>query len=266
MTKKKNDETMLVTYNNDRQAILNEESWVYTDSRNIALTIEQEHKATMRNIRNVLEEYNLKTDGADQTPSSEMEEFICKNTDFTYSIDYYTNSQNKLQPYYKLSKDLVTLLMFKFKGEKAKEFQKLYIAKFNAMEKELDWYRCRYLGIVTRTSLTDAIKDQYEHEWDRKSSIYADFTDLEYTTLYGLRASQIRQMNSDKFEKKKGKLVGNVRPWLKDDDVKLVDDIEKEICVLIKFNMTYEQIKDMLHNRYKTIYNLVLSDEKRETK
>ena len=53
------------------------------------------------------------------------------------------------------------------------------------MEKELDWYRCRYLGIVTRTSLTDAIKDQYEHEWDRKSSIYADFTDLEYITLYG---------------------------------------------------------------------------------
>ena len=263
MTKKKNDETMLVTYNNDRQAILNEESWVYTDSRNIALTIEQEHKATMRNIRNVLEEYNLKTDGAYQTPSSEMEEFICKNTDFTYSIDYYTNSQNKLQPYYKLSKDLVTLLMFKFKGEKAKEFQKLYIAKFNAMEKELQWYRCRYLGIVTRTSLTDAIKDQYEHEYTGKN-IYVDFTDLVYETLYGLKAWQIRQMNSDKFENKKGKLVGNIRPWLKDDNVKLVDDLEKEICVLIKYSMTYEQIKDMLHKRYKTIYNLVLNNEKRD--
>jgi len=264
MSKKKKDGVMVITYNNDRQAILNEESWVYTDSRNISITIEQEHKATMRNIRNVLEEYNLKTVGEDYAPISETEEFISKNTDFTYSICYYKDSQNRFKPYYKLSKDLTTLVMFKFKGDKAKEFQKLYIAKFNAMEKELDWYRCRYLGIVTRTSLTDAIKDQYEHEWDRRSSIYADFTDLEYTTLYGLRASQIRQMNSEKFEKKNGKLVGNVRPWLKDDDVKLVDDLEKEMCVLIKYGMTYEQIKDMLGKRYKTIYNLVLADEKRE--
>lgn len=61
MAKKKiKNDIMLVTYNHDRQAILNEESWVYTDSLNIAKTIEQEHKATMRNIRKVLEEYSLK--------------------------------------------------------------------------------------------------------------------------------------------------------------------------------------------------------------
>jgi Rha family phage regulatory protein len=263
MSKKKKDETMLVTYNHDRQAILNEESWVYTDSLNLAKTIGTENKKVNEKIRQILKEYDLE-DGTETRPSSEMEEFIHNNTDFTYSICYYTNSQNKLQPYYKLSKDLVIPLMFKFKGENAIKFQKLYIAKFNVMEKELDWYRCRYLGIVTRTSLTDAIKDQYEHEWDRRSSIYADFTDLEYTTLYGLRASQIRQLNSDKFEKKNGKLVGNVRPWLKDDDVKLVDDLEKEICVLIKYNMTYEQIRDMLDKKYKTIYHLSLADEKRE--
>lgn len=264
MSKKKKDEIMLVTYNHDRQAILNEESWVYADSLNIAKTIEQEHKATMRNIRKVLDDYDLKTDGALQAPTSELEEFINKNTDFTYAICYYKDSQNKSQPYYKLSKDLVVLLMFKFKGEKAKEFQKLYIAKFNEMAKELDWYRCRYLGIVTRTSLTDAIKDQYEHEYTGKN-IYVDFTDLVYETLYGLKAWQIRMHNSDKFERnKKGTLIGNIRPWLKDDDVKLVDDLEKEICVLIKYNMTYEQIKDMLHKKYKTIYNLALADEKRE--
>lgn len=260
--KKTENETMLVTYNHERQAILNEESWVYTDSLNIAKTMKVDNTEVNRKIKQVLTEYELEVSG--ETPCTEIDEFIFNNTDFTYSICYYKDVQNKLRPYYKLSKDLIVPLMFKFKGEEARKFQKLYIAKFNAMEKELDWYRCRYLGIVTRTSLTDAIKDQYEHEWDRKSSIYADFTDLVYTTLYGLRASQIRQMNSDKFEKKKGKLIGNVRPWLKDDDVKLVDDLEKEMCVLIKYEMTYEQIKDMLHKRYKTIYDLVLLDEKRE--
>lgn len=155
--------------------------------------------------------------------------------------------------------------MFKFKGEKAKEFQKLYIAKFNQAEKELQWYRSRYLGIVTRTNLTDAIKDCYKHDYTG-FNIYVDFTDLVYTTLYGLRASQIRQMNSDKFEYKNNRLIGNVRPWLKDDDIKLVDDLEKEICVLIKYDMTYEQIRSMLQKRYAVMYNLVLNDVKRENK
>lgn len=264
MAKKKKDDVMVITYNPERQAILNEESWVYTDSLNVAKTINKEHKEVNKKVRQVLEEYSLQSTREETPPVTETEEFIYNNTDFTYSLAYRKDAKGELRPYYKMSKDFITLLMFKFKGEEARTFQKLYIAKFNAMEKELDWYRCRYLGIVTRTSLTDAIKDQYEHEWDRRSSIYADFTDLEYITLYGLRASQIRQMNSDKFEKKNGKLIGNVRPWLKDDDVKLVDDIEKEICVLIKYNMTYEQIKDMLSKRYKTIYNLTLADEKRE--
>ena len=265
MTKKKNDDTMLVTYNSDRQAILNEESWVYTDSLNVAKTINKEHKEVNKKVRQVLEEYGLNLTREETPPVTETEEFIYNNTDFTYALAYRKDAKGELRPYYKMSKDFVTLLMFKFKGEEARTFQKLYIAKFNAMEKELQWYRCRYLGIVTRTSLTDAIKDQYEHEYTGKN-IYVDFTDLVYETLYGLKAWQIRQMNSDKFENKKGKLVGNIRPWLKDDDVKLVDDLEKEICVLIKYSMTYEQIKDMLHKRYKTIYNLVLNNEKRETK
>ena len=59
MTKKKNDDTMLVTYNSDRQAILNEESWVYTDSLNVAKTINKEHKEVNKKVRQVLEEYGL---------------------------------------------------------------------------------------------------------------------------------------------------------------------------------------------------------------
>ncbi|MBN1074725.1 hypothetical protein DVV91_10260 [Clostridium botulinum] len=259
--KKKENETMLITYNHDRQAILNEESWVYTDSLNIAKTIGVENKEFNRKLKQVLQEYDLE-DGEKTPPSTESEEFIYNNTDFAYSICYYLNTQNKLQPYYKLSKDLVTLVMFKFKSDKAREFQKLYIAKFNSMEKELQWYRCRYLGIVTRNSITDAIHENYIQEYNGKN-IYVDFTDLVYETLYGLKAWQIRSVNSSKFSSKSSKSK-NIRPWLKDEDIKLVEDLEKEICTLIKFNLTYEQIKDMLNKRYTTIYNLILLDEKRD--
>jgi hypothetical protein len=131
------------------------------------------------------------------------------------------------------------------------------------MAKELDWFRCRYLGIVTRTNLTDAIKDDYKYEYTGYN-IYVDFTDLVYETLFGMKARQIRSLNSDKFEYKNNRLIGNIRPWLKDDDIKLVDDLEKEICVLIRYEMTFDQIRSMLQKRYKTIYNLVLAEEKRD--
>lgn len=265
MAKKKiKNDIMLVTYNHDRQAILNEESWVYTDSLNMAKTIDTENKEMNRKIRQVLNDYKLE-DGDKTPPVTQEQEFIYNNTDFTYSICYYKDTKGELRPYYKLSKDLVTLVMFKFKTERAKEFQMLYIAQFNSMTKELDWYRSRYLGIVTRTNLTDAIKDCYKHDYNG-FNIYVDFTDLVYTTIYGLRASQIRQMNSEKFERKNNRLIGNVRPWLKDDDIKLVDDLEKEICVLIKYDMTYDQIRSMLQKRYAVMYNLVLNDVKRESK
>jgi phage regulator Rha-like protein len=96
----------------------------------MAKTIETENKEMNRKIRQVLEDYKL--EAGDKTPPvTENQEFIFNNTDFTYSICYYKDAKGELRPYYKLSKDLVTLVMFKFKTEKAKEFQLLYIAKFN---------------------------------------------------------------------------------------------------------------------------------------
>ena len=109
MAKKKiKNEIMLVTYNHDRQAILNEESWVYTDSLNIAKTIEQEHKATMRNIRKVLEEYSLKTDGAVQAPTSDIDDNA--KSGFTSETEKFKLSNQKIR--------VVDLLMFKCKRSK----------------------------------------------------------------------------------------------------------------------------------------------------
>lgn len=261
MKKKEND--LKVIFNEDRKMILEGNSWVSTDSLTVASKIEAEHYDVLKRIRKIIKDYNIEV--KDKISVTSIEEYISKNTLFKYEECIYEDKQGKERPYYKLSKDLLTLVMFSFKTEKAKQFHKLYIAKFNEMEKELQWFRCRYLGIVTRNSITDAIKDQYTHIWTRHSNIYADFTDLVYTTLYGLKASQIRMLNSEKFKKNsKGYLSGNIRPWLKDDDIKLVEDLEKEICTLIKFNFTYDQIVNMLNERYKTIYNLVLLDEERK--
>jgi len=148
---KKDENGLIVTYEESRNSILKGDSWVYTDSLSLADVLNTEHKRVLERIRNVLKDYRIE-DGhlnCQSSESTEIQEVIHKSTDFTYSILQYKNSQNKLQPYYKLSKDLLILVIFSFrKLEKAQELQLLYIAKFNAMEMELNWYKARYLGIV----------------------------------------------------------------------------------------------------------------------
>ena len=82
---------------------------------------------------------------------------------------------------------------------------------------------------------------------------------------YGVKAWQIRQTNSEKFPKNKNnKPSGNIRPWLSDKDVEMVDKLEKEICTFIIYNFTYEQIKDLLDKRFEDKHELILLDEPRE--
>lgn len=251
MSKEINKQEIIVTYNTDRMKISNGESWVYTDSLNLAEVLNTEHKEVLKRIRKILEDYNLEVRELN-SPTSQVEEFIYNNTDFTYSICSYNDSQNKLQPYYKLSKDLLILVIFSFrKLENAQELQKLYIAQFNKMQKELEWFKARYLGIDVRNSLTDTIKDYLECP---KWYVYANYTNLVYTTLYNKTANKIREENGWKKNE-------NLRPHLSENDLKLVETLEKEISVLISYGLEYDKIKTMMQQKYNNvIHNLVLKE------
>ena len=261
MAKVKKDENgLVVTYDKDRSSIVKGDSWVFTDSLNLAKTMSVEHGEATRKIRNVFKEYKIEDNG-DIPPSSkatEAQEYIHKHTDFTYSIAYYKNSQNKLQPFYKLSKDLLTLVMFTFQTERAKEFRLLYIAKFNAMEKELNWYNARYLGIVTRNYMTDCIKDYYDGTRSRENP-YVAFTNLVYSTIYGYDASKLRMIH----KLPKGE---NIRPWLSDEDVKVVDKMEQEVGTLISYGIELKVIRSMIGKKHGSNdkRELVLLSEKRK--
>ncbi|AEB77245.1 Rha family transcriptional regulator [Clostridium botulinum] len=250
MVKKKNKKDkngLMITFNNERKSVLSGESWVYTDSLNLAEVLNTEHKEVLKRIRKVLKDYKIE-DGELNSPSSEAQEYIHKHTDFTYSILYYKNSQNKLQPYYRLSKDLLVLVIFSFrKLSNAQELQKLYIARFNEMEKELNWYKARYLGIATRNYMTDCIRDYYNIEkYKTNKNPYVMFTNLVYETLYGSNAFDLRKDNN----LPKGK---NIRPWLTDEEVKVVDKLEQEIGTLISYDMGFKEIKKMIDRKYSNV-------------
>lgn len=235
---------IIVTYNSDREVITKGDSWVYTDSLNLAEVLDYPHKRVLERVRQILDDYDIFEDSQLKCPSSKVDdatEFINKHTDFTYSISYYRNSQNKLQPYYKLSKDLLVLVIFSFrKLPNAQMLQKAYIAQFNAMEKELNWYRARYLGIDVRNDLTEAIQEYIEVP---KFYHYKNFTDLVYKSLYGMSAVQIREING----LEKGE---NIRKYLYNEDLDKVKKLETEIVTLLSYGFDYKKIKSLLEARF----------------
>lgn len=237
-------ENIIVTYNSDREIITKGDSWVYTDSLNLAEVLDYKHKRVLERIRQILEDYDIKDEvstGQLKCPVNKTEEFIHKHTDFTYSIAHYEDKKGEMRPYYKLSKDLLVLVIFSFrKLPNAQMLQKAYIAQFNAMEKELNWYRARYLGIDVRNDLTEAIQEYIEVP---KFYHYKNFTDLVYKSLYGMSAVQIREING----LEKGE---NIRKYLYDEDLDKVKKLETEIVTLLSYGFDYKKIKNLLEARF----------------
>lgn len=234
---------IVVTYNKDRRDILRGESWVYADTLNLSDVLGCGHNEVLKKVRQTLKDYNIE-DGElnSQSSNDPKTEYINKNTEFVYSIAYYKNSQNKWQPFYKLSKDLLILVVFSFrKLERAQEIQKLYIAKFNEMEKELHWWRARYLGIDVRNEVTDAIKEYIE---DPKWYDYKNFTDLIYKSLFGKNTKTIR------LEKGLKKNT-NIRPHLNNIELEQVKALESEMSILLSYGFNYEKISNMMKVKYK---------------
>lgn len=239
-------ENVVIKFNEQKDMILSGESWTYTDSLSLAKALDNRHDRTLERIREILKTYKLENDDShfncESSELKESTEFINKHTDFTYSLCYYKNSQNKLQPYYKMSKDLLILVLFSFrKLENAQELQKSYIAQFNKMEKELQWWRARYLGIDVRNSLTDAVKDFVQNADYRD---YIAFTDLAYLTLFGKRACKIRTEFGLKPKT-------NIRPLLTDKCLDSVKKLEQEIMQFLSYDMNFDTIERMLNKKYK---------------
>lgn len=242
---------MIVTFDDKREVIENGEAWVYTDSLNIADVLEQDHAEVLKRIRKVLRDYGLQDDTNEDkvlkplTSQSESQPnvdiSVQKHTDFSYIISSYKNLQNKDHPYYKLSKDLLVLVMFSFSRlEKAKEFQLKYIAEFNRKEQELQWHRARYMGIDVRNSLTDNVKLYLDSP---KWYDYMNFTNLVYESLYGYSAKDIR--DSFKLPKK-----CNVREMLSEKCLEEVKMLESELATFLSYGIKYDAISKMTEKKY----------------
>ena len=151
----------------------------------------------------------------------------------------YSNSQNKKQPMYYMTRDGFTLLVMGYTGEKAMRFKEAYIRQFNAMEKVLiGKLREREKGIAVRQALTNALQQSQEND-RMHGHVYSTYTNVIYKAVFGKDAKHLREEYG--ITKKE-----NLRDYFSQEELKAVQSKEMLVSGLIDCGWGYEQIKNFL--------------------
>ncbi|MDX5583647.1 MAG: Rha family transcriptional regulator [Aureibaculum sp.] len=203
-----------VVYSNKDQA--------YTNSKIIAKSFERRHDNVLKLIKEAIADLQ----SVDYECKPELKE--------TLNTINQPNGGVRKEISYELDRDGFMFVVMKMKGKKADLFKLKFIQAFNNMEQ---WIKDRAVGRGVRLSMTDAIKEHLP-ETPNKKFKYKHFTDLVYKIVLGMNTKQIK----DQFGEFK-----SLREICTDSQLVQIQGIENEISVLIKYGMTYKEIKDKLN-------------------
>lgn len=187
------------------------------DSRFVAQFFDKRHDDVLKSIRNL--------DCSD--------EFRLRN----FAESSYKNEQGKRQPCYAMTKDGFTFLVMGYRGKKAARFKEMYIRRFNEME--------QYIKTLVSARkefplLTENIKLLHE---DPKPYHFSNECDMLNRLVLGMSAKQFRQEHN--IEKN-----GSIRPYLTDEQIRLLDTLQKaDVGLLIAvpdFEQRKQHLKDYL--------------------
>lgn len=198
-----------------------------TTSRDVAEVFGKEHKNVLRDIETL----------------QCSEDFRKLNFEPTS----YTDSWNKKQKEYIMTRDGFTLLVMGYTGEKAMQFKEAYIKAFNEMEKELkriyaerqQWEIERAKGVLVRHILTDTIKLKVADS-PHKRFMYPNYTKMIYKALFGKTLKELQEEVGVKPKE-------SIRDYLTSEQLKDVESMEMLVSSLINCGWGYEQIKEFIH-------------------
>nr|WP_315022866.1 Rha family transcriptional regulator [uncultured Aminipila sp.] len=198
---------------------INKEEVTITTSLDIAETFGKRHDNVLADIENLdcSEEFNL----------------------LNFQEIKYTDSRNRKQKAYDITRDGFTLLVMGYTGEKAMQFKEGYIKQFNAMEKILiGKLREREKGISVRHALTDALMQSKEAE-RMHGHAYSTYTNCIYKVLFNKNANQLREsFNIGKSD--------DLRGCFTTEELRDIQHMENLVSGLIGCGWGYDQIKDFI--------------------
>ena len=188
------------------------------DSRFVAQFFEKHHRHVLRDIERITE------------PNSGLsEEFIRLN----FELSFYKDSTGRKLPCYMMTRDGFTMLVMGYTGKKAMRFKEIYIKRFNEMEQFI-----KTLVTARREFplLTENIKLLHENP---RPYHFSNECDMINRIVTGMSAKQFRQARG--LEK-----GTSIRPYLTDEQIKMIDTLQKVDIGLLVSVPDYEQRKRYL--------------------
>lgn len=188
------------------------------DSLFVAECFEKEHKNVLRDIQRITD------------PNSGLSsDFVQLNFE---PISYH-DARNRKQKAYALTRDGFTMLVMGYTGAKAMKFKEMYIKRFNEMEQFIK-------SLVSARQefplLSENIKLLHDHP---KPYHFSNECDMLNRIVVGMSAKQFRLAN----DIEKGK---SIRPYLTDDQIRILEILQKVDVGLLVAVPDYEQRKRYL--------------------
>lgn len=185
------------------------------DSRYVAECFEKEHKNVIRDIREL----------------DCSEEFRLLN----FEPSYYKNQQGKKQPCYCMTRDGFVFLVMGYRGKKAAHFKEIYIRRFNEMEEHIK-------SLVSARQefplLTDNIKLAYDNP---KPYHYSNECDMINHIVLGMTSKQYKIAHDIPSNE-------SIRPYLSEEQIKLLDVLQKVDIGLLFSVSDYHKRKQLLES------------------
>ena len=191
----------------------------------MAEKFEKEHKNVVRDIEKLVSEI-----GSDLSSSYFIETI-------------YSDTMNRKQKEYLMTRDGFSLLVMGFTGDKVLRWKLDYIRAFNEMEKELKrlyaerqkWEIERQKGVLVRHILTDTIKMKVADSPHKKFA-YPNYTKLIYKTIFGKTMKELQEQYGVKGKE-------SIREYVTADELKQIESMEMLVSSLISCGWGYDQIK-----------------------
>jgi len=185
------------------------------DSLFVAQFFEKEHKNVLADIRKIL------------SPNSGLSEDFGQ---LNFQPTSYKDVCNRKQSAYAMTRDGFTLLVMGYTGQKAMRFKELYIQRFNEMEQFIKTL------ITARKDfplLTENIRLLHDNP---KPYHFSNECDMINRIVTGMSAKQFRHAHG--LEK-----GTSIRPYLTDEQIKMIEALQKVDIGLLLAVPNYEQRK-----------------------
>lgn len=187
---------------------------VRVDSLFVAQAFEKRHDAVLRDIREL-----------DCSEDFRLHNFVESS---------YLNAQGKRQPSYCMTRDGFVYLAMGYRGRKAAQFKELYIRRFNEMESFIQTLVSARQEFPLLTANIKLLHD------NPKPYHFSNECDMLNRIVLGMSAKQFKAANNLPKEAK------SIRPYLTEEQIKMLDTLQKVDVGLLVAVPEYEQRKRYL--------------------